>query len=313
MGGDPPGGAAGLAGPGGRRLKRDARLAGLAFLAVTSLGWGLNWPAMKVLLREWPPLFARGTSGLCAALLLAAIATARGERLAVPRSAWPQLAWGGAFNIFAWMGLGTLAMRWLAVNQAALLVYTMPAWATLLAWPLRGQRPGPASLAGLALCFAGVGLLFLGSSAALQPGQGLGVAFALAAALLFALGTTVLRPAPLPPLVGLAWQLVVGCAPMLVLGLALEHPQLAALSWRGAAVMAYMTLVPMGLCYLAWFAALARLSPTAAAIGTLLTPVIGVVAAAISLGEPLGLREAAALALTLGGVALALRARQSRA
>jgi drug/metabolite transporter (DMT)-like permease len=39
----------------------------------------------------------------------------------------------------------------------------------------------------------------------------------------------------------------------------------------------------------------------------LLVPVIGVVSAAFILGEPLGLREVAAMALTLGGVTLALR------
>jgi hypothetical protein len=36
-------------------------------------------------------------------------------------------------------------------------------------------------------------------------------------------------------------------------------------------------------------------------------PIIGVTAAALALGEPLGAREALALGLTLGGVALALR------
>ena len=41
-------------------------------------------------------------------------------------------------------------------------------------------------------------------------------------------------------------------------------------------------------------------------MATLLTPLVGVVAAALALGEPLGAREALALALTLGGVALAL-------
>jgi drug/metabolite transporter (DMT)-like permease len=39
----------------------------------------------------------------------------------------------------------------------------------------------------------------------------------------------------------------------------------------------------------------------------LLVPVIGVVSAALILGEPLGLREIAAMVLTLGGVTLALR------
>ena len=71
--------------------------------------------------------------------------------------------------------------------------------------------------------------------------------------------------------------------------------------------MLYMTAVPMGLCYLTWFAALRRLPPTTASLATLLTPVIGVVAAAFVLGEPLGSRELMALTLTLAGVALALR------
>jgi drug/metabolite transporter (DMT)-like permease len=71
--------------------------------------------------------------------------------------------------------------------------------------------------------------------------------------------------------------------------------------------MAYMTAVPMGVCYLSWFAALRRLPPAAASVATLLTPLVGVTAAAVALGEPLGAREALALGLTLGGVALALR------
>ncbi len=39
----------------------------------------------------------------------------------------------------------------------------------------------------------------------------------------------------------------------------------------------------------------------------LLVPVIGVVSATLILGEPLGLREIAAMVLTLGGVMLALQ------
>ena len=44
-----------------------------------------------------------------------------------------------------------------------------------------------------------------------------------------------------------------------------------------------------------------------ASIGTLLVPVVGVLAAAAILHEPLGLRQVAALAITLGGVVVALR------
>jgi drug/metabolite transporter (DMT)-like permease len=63
----------------------------------------------------------------------------------------------------------------------------------------------------------------------------------------------------------------------------------------------------MGICYLGWFAAIKRLSPAMASTAMLLVPLLGVISAAPILGERLGARERLALALTLGGVALAVR------
>ena len=93
---------------------------------------------------------------------------------------------------------------------------------------------------------------------------------------------------------------------MVVIGLVIEEPDLAALSGPGWAAMAYMAAVPMALCYVAWFAALRHVPPTTASMATLLVPIIGIVSASLVLGEPLGLRELVALVLTLAGVALAL-------
>ena len=107
-----------------------SRRIGLLAIGVTAIGWGLNWPIIKLLLREWPPLFSRGTAGIAAALGLAAFAALRGERLLVPLGTFRPLALAAATNVFAWMGLSTLAMVWLTVAEGALLVYTMPIWAT---------------------------------------------------------------------------------------------------------------------------------------------------------------------------------------
>jgi drug/metabolite transporter (DMT)-like permease len=289
----------------------NARSIGLLCLLVTSVGWGLNWPAMKFLLKEWPPLFARGSAGLGAALLIALVALKAGQSLIVPRALWGKLALAAFLNIFAWMGFATLSIRWLNAGQGALLVYTMPVWATLLAWPVLGKKPAAASLAGLVLCLSGIALLFAGANAGIRPDQLPGVLFALGAALLFAFGTIVLKPLPIAPLASVAWQLALGCLPMVLFGLLVEHPDPHALSGKGLAVMVYMTLVPMGLCYVTWFAALRRLPSALASIATLLTPVVGVLAAAISLGEPLGMKEIVAMSLTFAGVALALRPARS--
>src|SRR5580698_690712 len=58
--------------------------AGLMFLAITSIGWGFNWPATKYLISELPPLTLRGASGVLGAVLLASLAILRGQSLAVP-------------------------------------------------------------------------------------------------------------------------------------------------------------------------------------------------------------------------------------
>ena len=285
-----------------------SRLAGPAWLLVTSVGWGLNWPAIKFLLQEWPALFARGVSGVSASVLVAVVAVLAGHSLRVPRAAHGRLAAGAFFNVFAWMGFGTLAMQWLPVGQAALLVYTMPAWTTLLAWWILGARPSPRGVAGLLLCLVGVCLLLGVRPAAPASAHLLGVAFALGAAVLFALGTLTVAPPALPPLVVLAWQLALGSVPMIVVSLLSEAPHGMALSDRAFAVLVYMTVVPMGLCYFAWFAALRLVRPQVATITTLLTPVVGILSAAALLGEPLGIREIAAMVLVLAGVALAMRA-----
>jgi len=292
----------------GPMSNHTARWAGLSLLAITCTGWALNWAFIKLLLREWPPLFSRGVSGVAAAVVLAMVASLRSESLKVPSGAWGALLIASFTNVFAWMGFGTAAMVDLSISEATLLVYSMPIWAMLFAWPMLGIRPHAREFAALALGIAGIAVLFAGQAFALDAGKIAGIAFALAAAILFALGSVRTKaPLPIAPVAQVAWQVGLGCLPMLLFGLVVEQPDLAKLSSTGATVLTYMTLGPMGLCYLTWFAALQRLPASTAALGTLTVPVIGVIAATLVLGEPLGVRQIIAAALTLGGVALAIK------
>ena len=285
----------------------QVRLGGLLFLASTAIGWGLNWPAMKILLRDWPPLFARGVSGVVATLILFAIAAASRERLGVPQKAWGPLLLASFTNVFAWMGFTTISMTTLSISEAALLVYTMPIWATILAWPVLGSRPKPRDVTGLILGFAGLFVLFSGHPLGLASDKTVSIALALGAAILFALGSLLnARSAPASPISFVAWQIGLGCLPMVVLGLAFEHPDIGALKIDSGLMLVYMTLVPMGTCYLTWFAAIRRLSATTAEVGMLSVPVIGILAGALFLGDSVGWREICAIVLTLAGVTMAL-------
>jgi len=114
--------------------------AGLMFLAITSVGWGFNWPIMKYLLSELPPLTMRGLTGVVGASLLALLAILSGQSLRVPRELWPRLLLAAILNVSCWMTLMGLALLWLPASEAALIAYTMPVWASLLAWPILGER-----------------------------------------------------------------------------------------------------------------------------------------------------------------------------
>lgn len=281
---------------------------GFICLVVTASGWALNWPLMKILLRDWPPLFARGLAGVTASLILGVIALGRRQSLKVPREAIPRLLFASFTNVFAWMGFSTVAMKFVTVGEGALIIYTMPIWAMLFAWPILHMRPTVRDVIALVLGITGVALLLGANGFAFDTGKFTGIVLSLSCAVLFALGNVLNRtPLPIPPLATAAWQVGLGCLAMLILGILFEHPNYMAISPAGLACFVYMTLVPMGLCYLTWFETLRRLPPVSASTGMLLVPVLAIFAAAIILDEPLGLRELAAIALTLGGVTLALQ------
>src|SRR5438067_872244 len=161
--------------------------AGLMFLAITSLGWGFNWPVTKYLLGELPPLTLRGGTGVIGAVLAKDL------------------------------------------------------------------------------------------------------------------------PLGLPPIAAAAWQIGVGCFPVAIVGLFIEHSNWSALTTLGWLLVVYSTVIQFCVAYVAWFAALARLPASVAAIGTMAVPVIGVVTSAVALHEPLGIGQIAALIFTLAGVVLATR------
>ena len=290
--------------------KRGANFAaGFAFLMVTSVGWGLNWPVTKYLLTELPPLSMRGVSGLIGAAVLALIAIGRKERLAVPRHLWLPLFATSVMAVSAWAGLIALALLWLNAGEAAVLGASNPVWVSLLAWPLLGERISLLRMVAIFTGLAALAVLFgvngLDAGANKLPG----VALALAATIGTSVGTILIKrfPLQLPAISFAAWQLFLGCLVVTAAGLAFEQPHFQNLSTTGLLLFSYMTFVQFCICYVCWFAALKRLPASTAATGTLVVPVVGVIASAIALHEPLGAREIGALLLTLLSVALAVR------
>jgi drug/metabolite transporter (DMT)-like permease len=279
------------------------------FLAATSLGWGFNWPVTKYLVGELPPLTLRGGTGVIGAALLALLALTRGQSLKVAPELWPRLVLAALLNVTMWMALMGLALVFLPASETALIAYTMPVWAAMLAWPVLGERPTILRTIALVMAFAGLAAILGGNGISASMAKLPGIAMALAGAVAFALGTVLAKKFPLrmPPLAAAAWQIGIGCLPVALIGLAVETTHLGVLDAFGWWLVAYMVLIQFCIAYVCWFAALARLPAAVAAIGTMAVPVIGVAVSALALHEHLGPGQIAALVFTLAGVALAAR------
>src|SRR5260221_1027864 len=283
--------------------------AGLMFLAIPSVGWGFNWPVTKFLLSELPPLTFRGMTGVIGACLLALLALARGQSLKVSRELWPRLMLAALLNVTGWMVLMGLALLWLPASEAALIAYTMPVWASMLAWPVLGERPTWLRTLALLMAFAGLAAIMGGNGITASAAKLPGIIMALVGAIGFALGTVLGKKLPLQlaPIPAAAWQIGLGCFPVTIAGLLFETTHLAKVSELGWWLLSYSILIQFCIAYVSWFAALARLPASVAAIGTMAGPVIGVVASAMALHEPLGLTQIVAPVFTPAGVLLATR------
>ena len=140
---------------------RHARISplGLAFLAVTSIGWGLNFPIMKHLLTEWPPLSSRGLCGIVGAAALALIALARRQRLDVPPEMRLRLVLVSWLTIGSWVAFMGMALLWLSASEAAVLGISIPVWVAFLAWPILGERLSLVRAVSLLVALAGIVVL----------------------------------------------------------------------------------------------------------------------------------------------------------
>lgn len=287
--------------PAGRRfpLLAPALIAGLA------LGWGMNWPAMKVALNEIPLWHFRVGTCLVAGTSLLALARLMGNTIAPPQDEWRGLALSALFNVTVWHVFAAYGLMIVGSGHASVLAFTMPLWAVLIERLVFGVRISQRSAFALTLGVAGVLILVARGYAQVSEAP-LGVAFMLTAAIGWAIGTLIQkrRQSSLAPLAMAGWQILIGSLPMIAIMPLVEGvhwPQASAVAWIATA---YTTFVALVFSYFAWFSIVRLMPINVASISSLLVPVVGVCAGSILLDEPFGWREA--LALLLIGTALAL-------
>ena len=294
-----------------RKDRLDARA--VVLLLACCAVWGLGQVAAKVSLAEVPPLTQAALRSFGAALLLAWWARARGLPL------WQRDGSGRAGLLvgvlfaaeFACLFIG---LQFTSASRMVVFLYCAP-FVVALGMPLLMRREGldRVQVLGLLVAFAGVVWAYsegFGVATA-GPRQWLGDALGLAGAVFWALTTLALRGSVLAralPEKTLMYQLLVSAV---VLGVAAPlageslPTQISPATWWG---LGFQTVVVTFASYLVWFWLVRHYPATRISAFTLLTPVFGLLAGVLLLGEPATTRLLVGLVAVCAGIALVNRA-----
>ncbi|WP_263772454.1 DMT family transporter [Propionivibrio soli] len=276
---------------------------GLLLLAALSLCWGANWPIMKMVLSEMPPLYFRSTCLLLGGIGMLALARVTGMSLKVPRGQWGRVLWLAAFNISGWNALVIIGVSLLPSGRAALLGYTMPLWSVLLSAIFLGDKLSLRAVLGLLLGVSGIGVLVGGSFGGMLQAP-LGVVCMILGAWSWAIGVVLFKrlPVAMPTSSLTGWTMLIGSLPLLVLAVPLETSRLAVPSTGPILGMLYNIFIAFMFCYWAWNRIVLMVPVAVSSLSSLTTPLIGVLGGVVFLGEPLGWREVMASLLIVGAV-----------
>jgi drug/metabolite transporter (DMT)-like permease len=258
----------------------------IAFVLLIGLLWGLNWPTVKIALAEIGPWTLRAGALAIAGMTLVTFSWMRGRTLGIRPAQWWRVAMPAVLTIAAPNVLIAHAQLSAPTGRIAVVVWTMPIWATIFARFVLGERIDARRILGLALGIAG--LVALGWPLVLAGEVSVGLILAFLAAMCRAAGTVFLKrfPTDATPLAFAAWQLIIG-AGVVATGMLLFEgvPVPRPLSTPTLIAFAYHAVLGQALSTVLWFEILTKIPAGTAALGTLTVPAVGVASAMLFLGE----------------------------
>lgn len=287
---------------------------------VVYLGYGLNFLAIKVAVETLPAFLFAGAHVLLAGFILFAWRLVRAQPLGLPPGGLSRAATAAFFLFVGGVGLVTLGEKLgVASGQAAMIKASVPLWiAVFEAVRPRGERPTWLIAAGLLLGALGVLILVLPKLAEATPdGETFGTWVLLLSALLFALGTLIVRhnPPSGDTAANVSWMMFFGGGYLLIIGAATgEIPTLADADFTAPVLASFLFLLFVH--SLAAFSAmnwlLRHLPAPVVTTKFYVSPAIAAVAGWLVLGETLGTATLAGLTLVLAGVAVVMAGERLR-
>lgn len=285
-----------------------------ALIVFLCLCWGFNQVAVKLALPEIPPLVQATVRSIGGALLIWLYARWRAipldlslhPRDAVARAGFVAGMLFGLEFVFIYCGL-----VFTTASRAVLFLYSAPFVVVIGShFLIPGDRFRRSQWLGILLSFAGLALAFGLPTPAADPRQMFGDLLVLLAGIAWGLTTLLVKATPLarePAEKTLQYQLLYSI-PLLGVGSLLLGERMAAMPGALAlGSLVYQTVFVVAVTFLLWFMLVQRYSASRLSAFTFLTPLFGVLAGHLVLGDPITPGFAAAVALVIGGLILVNR------
>lgn len=289
------------------------RLAAVMMIVLCTI-WGLQQVAIKLAAVGASPLWQAGVRSAGATLLVLGWAALRRVPLLerdgtlVP-GLLAGLLFGGEFALIF------VGLEYTPASRGVIFLYTAPFMVALGAkWLLPHEDMRRPQWIGMGLAFTGVLALFGEGLLTAADGSWIGDLLIFIAAVLWAATTLTVKASALSrasPEKTLLYQLAVSAAMLLALSGLFGEAGLFAPSAQVWLSLAFQILVVASVSYLAWFWLISEYPATRLSSFSFLTPVMGVLAGALLLGEALTPAVYIALVLVAAGIAIANRAPRS--
>jgi len=279
-------------------------------LTVVYIAWGSTYVGIRIMDRTIPPLIGAGCRYLSAGVAMYLFLwVRRGTPPRVRREELGSVALAGVLLLVGGNGFVCLAERHVPAGLSALVVASVPLWLLVIRLISR-DRPGRATLAGLAVGFLGVALLVLRGGAS----QGVSVPellIVVGASLSWALGSWASGKLPMPKdaVTGTALEMLIGGAVLMGLGPVLgEHwSVLAHASTNSLLAVAYLALIGSVLAFTAYVWLLQHAPISQVSTYAYVNPIVAVVLGALVLGEQITATTVIGGAAIVFAVALVIR------
>ena len=286
-----------------------ARLVGVLAVGAAASIWGTLGFFAKVLYTEGVSFEAlvavRASVGWVAILLFVLLARGAGS-LRVARRDFLFLVPLGLVGIGAFYLLYFFTVRESMVGTAAILLYSSPAFVSLLAWIYLKETLGVLRILALALTFNGIFMVVGGYDLAALEISPLVVATGLLSGLTYGLYSIVGKPVAgrLDPAVILSYALGFGTVLLVIFALPTFHT-LVGLTSGSYALLFMLAVVHTSLAFGLYTVGLKRLDAGQAAIVATVEPVVAGAIGVVLLGETLTAPKVLGALLVLAGAALA--------